>query len=222
MKRNTELTEDLEAYKEEIGLDLIGFADPAHFNRYSKFQQPSSYLSEVKTVILLGMHLYDLTLDTWSRDPKSGKEFHFLDLILENLGNKVEKFLKDKGFETLLLPYSPGLFLKEVGALAGLGPIGKNNLLLTKDYGPQIRLRALTTSAPLTVGTPINESEFCKNCEKCLQACPAEAFVDGKYHKELCLQYSLDNLKYLSRHSKIWCNKCIEVCPVGKNKKRII
>jgi epoxyqueuosine reductase len=38
---------------------------------------------------------------------------------------------------------STGIFLKDSAVLAGLGCIGKNNLVITPEYGPRIRWRAL-------------------------------------------------------------------------------
>jgi epoxyqueuosine reductase len=101
--------------------------------------------------------------------------------------------------------------------LAGIGSIGKNNLLITKKYGSQVRLRALVTSAPLICGTPIYKSEYCKECNICIESCPAKAFTNGKYNKKLCLEYNYANWKELSDYTVIWCNKCIESCPIGKN-----
>ncbi|MBU4574031.1 MAG: hypothetical protein KJ576_05315 [Proteobacteria bacterium] len=50
------------------------------------------------------------------------------------------------------LPYQPelgGVFLKDAAVLAGLGVIGKNNLLLHPQWGPRLRLRAVSrTSCP--------------------------------------------------------------------------
>ncbi|MEA3231699.1 MAG: hypothetical protein U9Q05_08095 [Thermodesulfobacteriota bacterium] len=53
---------------------------------------------------------------------------------------------KEKGITAEKLPYhieSGGIFLKDAAALAGLGCIGKNNMLVLMKYGPRVRLRAL-------------------------------------------------------------------------------
>ena len=43
---------------------------------------------------------------------------------------------------------------KTVATRAGLGWIGKNCLLVTKEYGSAVRLSSLLTDAPLPAGTP--------------------------------------------------------------------
>ncbi|MEE9572494.1 MAG: 4Fe-4S binding protein, partial [Candidatus Neomarinimicrobiota bacterium] len=76
--------------------------------------------------------------------------------------------------------------------------------------------RALVTEAVLYYGTPIHESSYCKNCNVCVDSCPADALKEGKYNKELCYNYCMENLENLSDDTVIWCNICIEVCPIRK------
>ncbi|MHA1104810.1 MAG: hypothetical protein ACTSPN_03715 [Promethearchaeota archaeon] len=218
MEKDEKLTTSIKKYCKKLGVDVVGFADPKFFDRFSEYNRPQAYLKGCKTVIVVGFHLYDLTLDAWSK-PILGenKSYQFADSIIENFCNKIISFLKKRGHISAIITYSPGLFLKDASALAGIGPIGKNNLLITPTYGPQVRLRAIVTTAPLVCGKPILESEYCKNCNKCIEACPSSAFVDGKYMKHICYNYSTSNWKKLSDHTVIWCNACIEACPVGKN-----
>ena len=122
-----------------------------------------------------------------------------------------------KGFNSRVIPYSPGLYLKEAAALAGIGPIGKNNLLITENFGSQVRLRAIATTAPLICGEPITESKYRKECNLCIKACPANAFVEGKYIREKCYGYLETHKRNLSDNTIIECNVCIESCPIGKN-----
>jgi epoxyqueuosine reductase len=79
-----------------------------------------------------------------------------------------------------------GVFLKDAGVLAGLGVIGKNNLMITPEYGPRVRLRALFLEVDLKPTGPI-EFTPCKYCERpCHQACPENAFCSGSYNVTLC------------------------------------
>jgi len=69
-----------------------------------------------------------------------------------------------------------GIFLKDAAALAGLGIIGKNNLLITPEYGPRVRLRALFLDLDLEPTGPIDfaPGEACDM--PCRRACPQKAF----------------------------------------------
>ena len=216
MSKAEPLTREVEQYCKEIGIDLVGFADPRFFERFQVHNQPYFYLNDSKAVIILGLHIYDIILDAWNQNKESGKNHQFADSILENYCYQVKKFLSERGYISAIIPYTPGLFLKDSAALAGIGPIGKNNLLITEKFGSQVRLRALTTNAPLICGKPIKESKYCEGCEKCINACPANAFVQGKYNKFACHEYQLSHLRMLSEDTSIWCNLCIEACPIGK------
>lgn len=204
-------------YCTHIGIDLIGFADPRFFDKYQPNNRPHSFLENLKTIIIIGFYLYDLILDAWSKDDIKHQSYHFADSILLNQCYKIKGFLCKHGFKSNIIPYKPGIYLKDAAALAGMGPIGKNNLVITKSYGSQVRLRALATEAPLLVGNPIKESKYCNDCDICVEACPANAFSEGKYNKDACLTYCQVNLKNLSDKTTIWCNICIECCPIGKD-----
>ena len=216
MERDEKLTLKVKKYSKKIGVDFIGFADPAHYGRFPEYNQPRFYLEGSRAVIILGFHLQDIILDAWNVNQQTGKNYHFADLILEKFGNLVRDFLTKQGYESEIIPYIPGLFLKDSAAFAGIGPVGKNNLLITEQFGSQVRLRALTTTTPLVCGAPIMESEYCKECNICVESCPAGAFSGGKYSKEICQPYQLSHLKKLSEDTSIWCNICIESCPIGK------
>lgn len=222
MERVNNLTKKLIEYSKKIGIDIIGFADPKLFDRFSEEFQPHAYLKEVETVIIIGIHLYDIMLDVWSRNEEIGKSIQFADTVLKNYCNSISRFLFKHDYEYKIIQYNPGLYLKDSAALAGIGPIGRNNLLITEKFGSQVRLRAIVTTAPLELGIPIYESEYCKECRMCIDACPANAFPNEIYIKDICLEYNHANWKKLSEYTRLWCNECIESCPVGKENKKLL
>ena len=59
---------------------------------------------------------------------------------------------------------------KAVACRAGLGWIGKNNLLTTPDFGGAVRLCTVVTDAPLPTAEPILSSR-CGSCRVCVDAC---------------------------------------------------
>jgi len=126
-----------------------------------------------------------------------------------------------------LLPYHPeggGIFLKDAAVLAGLGVIGSNNLLVTREYGPRIRLRALSLGVELGPTGPIDFSP-CNSCDiRCSEACPQRVFGQGSYSRDLCMrQMGLDeaNRAILEterdspRACVKYCRACELACPVG-------
>ncbi len=87
--------------------------------------------------------------------------------------------------------------------LAGLGCIGKNNMVVTPAYGPRIRWRALLLDRSADAAGPL-DFDPCDGCpQPCRKACPVKAFdhtvyssselgqsilpgVDGTYDRLLC------------------------------------
>lgn len=71
-----------------------------------------------------------------------------------------------------------GIYLKDAAVHAGLGCVGMNNLLVTPEFGPRVRLRALMVNANLEGTGPI-DFDPCRNCvQYCRSVCPQGAFAD--------------------------------------------
>ena len=132
-----------------------------------------------------------------------------------------------------------GVFLKDAAVLAGLGCIGKNNMLVTRDYGPRVRLRALFLNAEIQPTGPI-EFDPCADCKVyCRRVCPENAMDekapsfesiadsldlparDGTYDRQLCnIRMEKDIFESKKNGGTQvpikYCRKCEFVCPVGK------
>ena len=65
--------------------------------------------------------------------------------------------------------------------LAGLGCIGKNNMVITPQYGPRIRWRALLMDRAAKATGPV-DYDPCDGCpQPCRRACPVKAFEHAAY-----------------------------------------
>ena len=150
------------------------------------------------------------------------------------------------GINVFHLPYhveKGGTYLKDASVLAALGCIGKNNILVTPEYGPRVRLRALTLDIELPSTGPL-AFDPCLMCDEwCRKACPQKAFDEkiysadeygqnilpgreGVYSRPVCnQQMEADNevareqlVDGFERPIKIikYCRHCELACPVGK------
>ena len=76
-------------------------------------------------------------LDWWEESYAGGTAGN---RILMDINNRLSEWLKEeKGIQTKKLPYhieTGGIFLKDAAVMAGLGCIGKNNMLVTPEFGP--------------------------------------------------------------------------------------
>ncbi|UCH60783.1 MAG: hypothetical protein JSV61_04705 [Anaerolineales bacterium] len=91
--------------------------------------------------------------------------------------------------QALSLPYQieyGGAFLKDCAHLAGLGVIGKNNLLVTPEFGTRVRLRGIFMQTELEPTGPI-DFDPCKGCHMpCHKVCPRDAFRSGSFERRYC------------------------------------
>lgn len=82
-----------------------------------------------------------------------------------------------------------GAFLKDSAVLAGLGVIGRNNLLITPQFGPRIRLRALFLGAELEPTPALADFDPCSTCDRpCHRRCPNDCFGSGRFLRASCKQ----------------------------------
>jgi epoxyqueuosine reductase len=147
---------------------------------------------------------------------------------------------------TFHMPYhveKGGTYLKDSAVMAGLGCIGKNNILVTPEFGPRVRLRALTLDVAIPSTGP-RDFNPCNDCDElCRRACPQKAFGrqvyaakdygqdilpgrDGHFSRPTCnVQMEIDN--DVAREATVdgfdepikiikYCRKCELACPVGK------
>jgi len=127
-------------------------------------------------------------LDWWYKEGQPGGTQG--NLLLIRVFNKLSKWLEiEKGINTIKISYfieEGGIFLKDAAALAGIGVVGKNNMLVTKKYGPRVRLRAL--GLPLELGsTGLLDFDPCKGCGMpCRSVCPQACFAEKTYSAETC------------------------------------
>jgi epoxyqueuosine reductase len=115
---------------------------------------------------------------------------------------------EELGITALSLPYQieyGGAFLKDASVLAGLGVIGKNNLLVTPEFGTNVRLRGIFMEADLEPTGPIDFNP-CNGCDMpCHTACPRGAFRGGVYERAICkLEMDQNDADALSAAGAMW------------------
>ena len=81
------------------------------------------------------------------------------------------------------------LDFEQAATLCGLGELGKNGTVLTKQFGPFQRYAFILTTAELEE-TPLANYGLCDGCDKCIHACPGHALAaDGQRSDWQCAVY---------------------------------
>ena len=195
-------------------------------SRADAYEQPRSVLEGVRSIVVLAMPYR--TEEPASCQPGQGRvsryawgeDYH--DLIRDRL-NQLSRWLLEREPAACVrgVVDTAPLLEREFAQLAGLGWIGKNTLLLNKQFGSYFFLAALLTDLELEYDQP-HESAHCGTCRACLDACPTDAFVDAYIlDARKCISYLTIELKgsvpeELRSGISDWllgCDICQEVCP---------
>ena len=152
---------------------------------------------------------------------------------LEQILNDIEFALAEEGISYYIPPVAQqneeellALFSFKYAAVnAGLGWIGKNDVLITEEYGPRVRLSAVLIDYPFEYGNKMTESR-CGSCTKCVDICPHKALTGANWNintlRNELIDYHLCNQKrsaYIESHGrKNACGLCMAVCPYGMKK----
>ena len=124
-------------------------------------------------------------LDWWRPDIAGGTSGN---RALMQINARLARWIREEiGAAVTSLPYQiekGGIFLKDAAVMAGLGCIGRNNMLITPDFGPRVRLRAMLLNVALPPTGPV-DFDPCHTCDMpCRPICPQEAFQNKIYSKE--------------------------------------
>lgn len=170
-------------------------------------------------VLALAHPAEDSDLDAW--DGEGGTPGN---RALAGIAARLASFVRDAGRGGAeVLPYHfsrGGVFLKDAAALAGLGAIGRNNLLVTPTWGPRIRLRGLWIEEAIEGPGP-SSFDPCRGCDgPCASGCPEDAFAGGKYAREKCMiRMQKDEAAAVpgpaGGATVRYCRACETSCPAG-------
>lgn len=190
-------------------------------------EESVQWLPDAGSLLVLAMHHpeEEPELDWFDRGNTAGNR------RLTRISERLVEWLYDThGILSQALPYQVeqgGVYLKDAACLAGLGVIGKSNLLLHPVWGPKVRLRSVLIQDHLPPAVPLQGFDPCHRCARpCRTACPQDAFAGGEYRRPSCasqLESDRENKIENGREDATgapllvtaWCRRCELACPVG-------
>ena len=160
------------------------------------------------SVLVIGVehNIEEPELDWW--DGKGTPGNRILIRINKELSEWIETIFSIKTYKLPYFVEKGGIFLKDSAVMAGLGCVGKNNLVITPEHGPRVRFRALLMNSEVKVTGPI-EYNPCEDCDQpCRNSCPINAFQNAVYSPDKIGQSILPGIN--GTYDRVICNMKME------------
>ncbi len=242
------LKKKIEDFCKSIGLDTIGFIPCREFNELidfytyrkenklenefeekdiSKRINPKIYMEDGKTIISIAFPYYN---------PKESsvengfsiytKRFDYHRVLKKYLGEVCE-YIEKLGGKALSFVDSNSLPERYIAYLAGIGFIGRNNMIITKKYGSYVFLGEIITDLDINCEDKRSFSEIsnyieCNECTNCIKECPTKSINKFKINPNICLSYITqkkdisDKEINLLKGNIFGCDFCQLKCPYNE------
>ncbi|MFZ5801446.1 MAG: hypothetical protein ACOY3D_08775 [Candidatus Omnitrophota bacterium] len=210
----------LKAFCKTEAIDLFGVADITRVKKDILLK--AALLKDFNRAICLGARLSSAVLEEIERQPTKLYFHHYrtVNMFLDQAALRLTSLIQRKGFRALPIPASQivdwqkqtaHLSHRQLGVLAGLGWIGRNNLLVNEKFGSQFRLVSILTDAPLAASKPVKKD--CGECFACIAVCPAGAIKEKPrdFDHLKCLALLKDFQKQHIVEQYI-CGICVKAC----------
>ncbi len=142
----------------------------------------------------------------------------FLQVLKENIGE-----INGRGFTD-----SAPVLERSWAQKSGIGWVGKNGNLITKNGGSFFFIATLITDLELETDNPFVK-DYCGTCTKCIDSCPTEAIQNDKViDGSKCISYFTIELKDMLipeemkgkfQNKMFGCDICQDVCPWNRFSK---
>ncbi|MGE8205900.1 tRNA epoxyqueuosine(34) reductase QueG [Heyndrickxia sp. NPDC080065] len=248
----TQLKDEIISYSKTIGIDKIGFTTAAPFtemkNRLIRQQElgyqsgfeekdiekrvkPSLIFDEPRSIIAIAL-AYPSKMSGAPQGKKGdrrgifcraswGIDYH---AILREKLKLLEQFILEKApqarFKSMV--DTGELVDRAVAERAGIGWSGKNCSIITPEFGSYVYLGEMITSLPFEPDEPMEDQ--CGSCNKCIDACPTGALVQGgQLNAQRCIAFLTQTKGFLEEEFRVklgnrlyGCDTCQTICPKNK------
>ena len=194
--------------------------------RREAYRHPEHVQPEVRSVIMVAMNYHNQAEQTQgsariSRYAWGQSDYHtVLRNHLKTVAGVIHKHAANARTRTVV--DTAPLLERDFARMAGVGWFGKNTMLISRNIGSWFFLAALLTNIELEYDQPV-ETDYCGSCDRCLQACPTDAFPEpGVLDANRCISYLTierrdktvpESLRHSIGDWLFGCDVCQEVCP---------
>jgi epoxyqueuosine reductase len=192
---------EIKGKAKELGADLVGIADGKNLNT----KDITDYDGDRVIVLAVRLQAGTSRIRAWNDRNKYYNDELSL-TFLEEISLELVYWLEDAGYPAIIVPpthvdpwrydgdpkkhQSTLLSLPHAAVEAGLGTLGLNLQILTREFGPRVLLTAVLSSVDVECDQPMTEA-LClgPECGRCLKACPGDVIRQWDRDWEKCDQY---------------------------------
>lgn len=215
----------------KLDVDAVGVASLHELKRSKLEETALRLLPETRSIVVFAMEIYTEILDN-ARPGRAMGQASLSDLLDRNadfLSGRLNKAAYDvakvshrNSLKALPLPaagcpldtrFLEAVFsYKHAGQAAGLGYIGRSSLLISRDFGPRVRLSCCLTEA-LLKPAKVTTANICEGCDICMEICPAGALNRPQAEEP----YVINKFACASfRNASGGCSECMRLCPASR------
>lgn len=215
---------ELKTVLKNQGADFVCFVDVSRLPREQNKQYP--------TAILIGIALSpgyikkiadtpDYMQDMIRENKVNKDEFNIKEIKTDGMADSIAGYLTNKGYSAYSQSEaninSTGFYDKKakrtplphktIAGLAGLGWIGKHNLLVTREFGSAVSMCSVLTDAPVKTVLSAPLKPRCGKCSICKDICAVNAIEGNTWSIGTSRDELIDVYKCNT------CLKCLALCP---------
>jgi ferredoxin len=148
--------------------------------------------------------------------------------LMDYVAGQVADYIRSLGYPAAVHP-NGNLHSVAIAVLAGHGELGRHGQLITKKYGPNVRICTITTDIALVTDSPVDigVQHFCERCTLCAEYCPGSAIPLEKSATRGVMKFACNYQR--CRRATVagtgvdvlshTCSICRHVCPWAKEGK---
>ena len=222
-----DMTLKLKELSKFFGAKLVGITEMKDYHYYShRGREKASYGDEINFPHKYGIvFAVEMDKDFINAAPNLPEAVAVVKGYLDtaNIGMVLSYYIRSLGYDAR--NHMDGNYLviaPLVAKDAGLGELGRHGLLITKEYGPRIRLGVVTTDLNLIADSEIDFGiqEFCNECGRCAKTCPGKCIPKEEKHiinDELRWQINPEQCYKRWRSLGTDCGICLSNCPFSQD-----
>ena len=186
---------------------------------------PKLIREDAKSIIALGLSYNKVFVGNMDNKPRGkmsigamGLDYHIL------IKQKLENIKNTLNIDGDIFVDTGPLVDREVAKRCGLGQIGKSSNLINKKIGSIFFIGYIITNIELKPTVSTYEEDLCKDCNKCIRACPSGSILEDGFDYKMCISYLTQKKQLDSEEEKrlinrqiYGCDICQKVCPYNKD-----